>query len=135
MTQQLSERDVRIQKIHNMQAMGVIPFAQSYDKTHDIMTIIAENKDKKLRDIETIIPDPEIQVSTAGRIMLYRSHGKLAFMRLLDNTDQIQLMFHRDNCAIRVHTPLQKGGAEGGGFELKTELQRTSPTPPSEGGQ
>ena len=103
MTQQLSEREVRIQKIQKMKEMEVIPFAQSYNKTHQIATIISEYKDKPLRDIEIIIPNPEIQVSTAGRIMLYRSHGKLAFARLLDGTDQIQLMFHRDNCSIKTH--------------------------------
>jgi len=34
--------------------------------------------------------------------MLHRSHGKLAFLRLLDSTEQIQLMFHRDNCKIDI---------------------------------
>jgi lysyl-tRNA synthetase class II len=53
-----------------------------------------------LRDINDIIPSPLNQVQTAGRIMLYRSHGKLAFAKLLDSTDEIQLMFHRDNCKI-----------------------------------
>jgi lysyl-tRNA synthetase class 2 len=32
--------------------------------------------------------------------MLYRSHGKLAFAKILDSTNQIQLMFHRDQCKI-----------------------------------
>lgn len=32
--------------------------------------------------------------------MLYRSHGKLAFAKILDSTGQIQLMFHRDHCHI-----------------------------------
>lgn len=32
--------------------------------------------------------------------MLYRSHGKLAFAKLLDSTAQIQLMFHKENCNI-----------------------------------
>jgi len=118
MTQQLSERDVRIQKIHKMQEMGIIPFAQGYDKTHQIASIISTYSEKTLRDIEAIIPNPEIQVSTAGRVMLYRSHGKLAFARLLDSTEQIQLMFHRDNCTIS--TPLTKGGQ--GGFESKKDL-------------
>ena len=120
MNQQLSERDVRIQKVEKIKNMGIIPFAQSYDKTHHIADIIANYENAELRDIEAIIPAPENQVSTAGRITLYRSHGKLAFARLLDSSEQIQLMFHRDNCSIA--TPLQKGGAEGGGFELKTEL-------------
>jgi lysyl-tRNA synthetase class 2 len=103
MNQQLSERDVRIQKVEKMKTMGIIPFAQSYDKTHSIGDIINEYSSKTLRDSETIVANPEIQVSTAGRITLYRSHGKLAFARLLDSTDQIQLMFHRDNCNIIVN--------------------------------
>lgn len=108
MNQPQSERDVRIQKVTRIQALGVVPFAQSYDKTHLIADIIQEYEQKELRDIETIIPNPEIQVSTAGRLTLYRSHGKLAFARLLDSTEQIQLMFHRDNCSIRVNGSLQK---------------------------
>ncbi|MEI6672854.1 MAG: OB-fold nucleic acid binding domain-containing protein [bacterium] len=55
---------------------------------------------KEYRDINDIIPTPEIQVETAGRVMLYRSHGKLAFAKLLDSTAEIQLMFHRENCKI-----------------------------------
>ncbi|MDR2540320.1 MAG: hypothetical protein LBD11_00655 [Candidatus Peribacteria bacterium] len=100
MAQQLSERDVRIQKVEKIKKMGIIPFAQSYEKTHLITDIIQQYEKSDLRDIETIIPNPELQVSTAGRVTLYRSHGKLAFARLLDSTEQIQLMFHRDNCSI-----------------------------------
>lgn len=98
--QQLSEREVRIQKIQKLQTMGIHPYAQSFHKQHLIKDIIAQYTDKELRDIETIIPNPEKQVITAGRVMLYRSHGKLAFAKILDSTQQIQLMFHRDNCKI-----------------------------------
>lgn len=102
MAEQLSEREVRIQKVVKMKAMGVIPFAQSYDKTHLISDIIKQYEKADLRDIETIITSPVVQVSTAGRLTLYRSHWKLAFARLLDSTEQIQLMFHRDNCKINI---------------------------------
>lgn len=97
---QLSEREVRIQKIQKMNTMGIHPYAQSFKKTHFIKDIISEYANKELRDIETIIADPKYQVQTAGRVMLYRSHGKLAFAKILDSTDQIQLMFHRDTCQI-----------------------------------
>jgi lysyl-tRNA synthetase class 2 len=107
MSQPLSERDVRIQKVEKMKQMGIVPFAQSYDKTHAIADIIQAYTHQELREIETIIANPLIQVSTAGRITLYRSHGKLAFVRLLDHSDQIQLMFHRDTCAIRVNGELK----------------------------
>ncbi|HRU50398.1 MAG TPA: lysine--tRNA ligase [Candidatus Absconditabacterales bacterium] len=99
---QLSERDVRIQKTKTMSKMGVVPYAQSFEKTHLISQVISEFGDKKHRDINDIIPNPNIQIKTAGRVMLHRSHGKLAFLRLLDSTGQIQLMFHRDNCKIDV---------------------------------
>lgn len=31
---------------------------------------------------------------------LYRTHGKLSFAKLLDETGEIQLMFHKDACHI-----------------------------------
>ncbi len=96
----VGERDTRIAKAKKMKAMGIFPYAQSFDKKDLISDIIKTQKDKAHRDINNIIPNPEIQVKTAGRMMLYRTHGKLAFARLLDSTDQIQLMFHRDNCKI-----------------------------------
>ncbi len=99
---QLSERDVRIQKTKTMSKMWVVPYAQSFEKTHLISQVISEFWDKKHRDINDIIPNPDIQIKTAGRVMLHRSHWKLAFLRLLDSTWQIQLMFHRDNCKIDV---------------------------------
>ena len=99
-TDHQGERDVRIAKIQKMKSMGIIPYAQSFDKKNLISDIIKDYENKDHRDINDIIPNPEVQVKTAGRVMLYRSHGKLAFAKLLDSTDQIQLMFHRDNCKI-----------------------------------
>ena len=97
---QLSEREVRIQKTQKLQTMGIHPYAQSFHKTHLIKDIIATYENQQLREIEAIIEAPEVQVKTAGRVMLYRSHGKLAFAKILDSTEQIQLMFHRDQCKI-----------------------------------
>ena len=96
----VGERETRIAKAKKMKDMGIIPYAQSFDKKDLISDIIKDYETKDHRDIEVIIPNPEIQVKTAGRLMLYRSHGKLAFAKLLDSTEQIQLMFHRDNCKI-----------------------------------
>ncbi len=96
----VGERETRIAKAKKMKTMGIIPYAQSFDKKDLISDIIKDYETKEHRDINDIIPNPEIQVKTAGRVMLYRSHGKLAFAKLLDSTEQIQLMFHRDNCKI-----------------------------------
>lgn len=96
----VGERETRIAKAKKIKTMGIIPYAQSFDKKDLISDIIKDYETKEHRDINDIIPNPEIQVKTAGRVMLYRSHGKLAFAKLLDSTEQIQLMFHRDNCKI-----------------------------------
>ena len=115
-TDHQGERDVRIGKVHKMKAMGIIPFAQSFDKKNLIEDIIKDYEPKEHRDINDIIPNTEMQVQTAGRVMLYRTHGKLAFARLLDSTEQIQLMFHRDNCKIITNdgnlTIIQDGSEE-----------------------
>ena len=96
----LSEREVRIQKVEKMKKMGIHPFAQSFQKQNMITDIITTYENKELRDSEILVTDAQIQVATAGRVMLHRSHGKLAFVKILDSTGQIQLMFHRDNCKI-----------------------------------
>lgn len=116
-TDHQDERDVRIAKAKKMKSMGVIPYAQSFDKKNLIWDIIKNYETKEHRDINDIIPNPEIQVHTAGRVMLYRTHGKLAFAKLLDSTQQIQLMFHRDNCKLITNewevTKLNDGSEEG----------------------
>jgi len=99
-TDHLGERETRIAKVSKLRAMGINPYAQSFDKKNLIGDIIRDYETKELRDINDIIPAPAMQVQTAGRVMLYRTHGKLAFARLLDSTEQIQLMFHRENCKI-----------------------------------
>lgn len=99
-TDHQGERETRIGKVHRMKTMGIIPFAQSFDKKNLIWDIIKEYETKEYRDINDIIASSTDQVQTAGRLKLHRSHGKLLFAKLLDSTDEIQLMFHKDNCKI-----------------------------------
>ncbi|PID34837.1 MAG: hypothetical protein CR971_01205, partial [candidate division SR1 bacterium] len=100
----LSEREVRIQKIKKMQTMGVVPFAQSFAKKDMIADIIKTYENAEHRDINDIIENPINQVKTAGRVTLYRTHGKIAFARILDASEQIQIMFHKSNCKIDIST-------------------------------
>ena len=101
---QQSERDVRIQKIQKMKELWVKPYAQHFNKKDLIEDIIKQYSEKEFRDINDIIPNPEKQVVTAGRLILYRSFGKLAFWTIVDSTEKIQVMFHRDNCKMDIST-------------------------------
>lgn len=100
--QDLSEREVRIQKIQKMKDLWVKPYAQHFNKKDLIEDIIKQYWEKDFRDINDIIPNPEKQVVTAWRLILYRSFGKLSFWTIVDSTEKIQVMFHRDNCKMDI---------------------------------
>lgn len=100
MTMIWSERDVRIQKIEILKQLGINPYAEKFDKKYLIVDLL-KNPTNGFRDINDIIVSPVVNFSTAGRIVLYRTHGKLSFAKLQDETSTIQLMFHRDHCFLR----------------------------------
>lgn len=89
----------RIEKVKKMQNLGIIPYANKFDKKDSI-----EELNSKIgwnfRDVNDVIAWPKVEYSTAWRITLYRSFGKISFAKLQDNTSEIQIMFARDNCKI-----------------------------------
>lgn len=99
MTNHSDEVQTRITKVDRMKALGVIPYAASFDKQNPISSLSSFDTGK-FRDIETIISGPINNVKTAGRVILYRSFGKISFAKLQDATGEIQIMFSRENCQI-----------------------------------
>jgi len=103
MTERKSEYQVRKEKLEQLRARGINPYVENFDKTHTIGDILASFENKAdLRDSEVIVWSPRMQVSTAWRVTLFRTHGKLSFARIQDGTGEIQVLFHRDNCHIDV---------------------------------
>lgn len=64
MSERKSEYQVRKEKLEQLRARGVNPYAAQYDKTHGIQHII-NTVGESLRDVEQAIADPQIQVSIA----------------------------------------------------------------------
>jgi lysyl-tRNA synthetase, class II len=98
----LSEYEVRKAKAQTLKNNGITAYAPKFKKKQ-LVSEILENHEWRhslglLRDIDTILQWPEREISTAWRLTLYRSHGKLAFWRLLDESWEIQIMFHKDAC-------------------------------------
>lgn len=101
MNQRLSEYDIRKEKIQTLRELGVVPFVQTWDLKDRIGHLKARYSDSDLanpastglRQIEDILAAPHRSVSIAGRLMLKRVSGKLAFAQLKDETGTIQLMF------------------------------------------
>jgi len=90
---------VRLEKINRMRTLGIIPYADKYNKIHNISDLLSK-KDEIFRTVEEVVLGPIKTFSTAGRIILFRSFGKIAFAHLQDATGIIQVMFSRDMLSI-----------------------------------
>ncbi len=128
-----------------LEGMGVEPYPYRYEPTHHIADVLA--------DWERLCPPEEVTerpvVRLAGRVMAMRSHGKSAFLDLLDATGQIQLFIRKNvvgDEAFRVYEHLDLGdwlGVEGtlmttrmgepsvlaSSFTLLAKAMRPIPTP------
>ena len=70
------------QKREKLKEMGVVIHPHSFDKKHSIQeTLKSEGK----------------EVKTAGRVVLYRTHGKVVFLNLQDQTGTIQVMVRKND--------------------------------------
>jgi len=81
-------RQARLDKVAAMREAGVNPYAYTFTATHQAQDLHNMFQDK-LQNGEI---DPHaVEVSVAGRIMLKRMFGKLAFFTLQDSSGRIQL--------------------------------------------
>lgn len=117
----LSEYEVRKQKVETLRSLGINPYAQKFDKTSMIQDLLSKEWEK-FRDVEEIIPEPKKEYKTAGRLTLFRSHGKLSFGKLLDESGELQLMFHRDNCQINIDGNTQSDIWDTSAYKLMEKL-------------
>ncbi len=81
----------RLRKLDALREKGIEPFPYSYDVTH---------RAKEIKTVHASLKDEEKsgeKVNIAGRIMLLRNMGKLAFAQVQDSTDKIQVMFTKDS--------------------------------------
>lgn len=76
----------RREKLGALEAAGIPAFAYSYARTH-----LAGDAVKALADA-----DEGPEVSVAGRVVAWRSHGKTTFAHLADVSGKIQLYFRKD---------------------------------------
>ncbi len=76
----------RREKLEALEAAGVAPYAYAFDRQQSAaqaQTLLGEAQE-----------GPE--VSLAGRIVAWRSHGKTTFAHLADSTGKVQLYFKKD---------------------------------------
>ena len=85
MSEKIEElRAVRIQKLEQLKQQGIDPYPVKTERTHTI--------GEALKNFEALSAEGSA-LSLAGRIRSVRTHGKLAFCDLEDETGKIQLLF------------------------------------------
>jgi len=85
----------RIAKINTLREQGINPFKDRFDISHSIAelkTLESDDLPKAQEAVEKANP----KYSLAGRIMTFRSHGKLSFAQLQDQSGRIQICFMQD---------------------------------------
>ncbi len=100
MQEQRNEYQTRLDKLTALKQAGIIPYANSFHKTHTIAELITLWSDEKnLSDAETLLSKWSWSTySTAWRVMMYRTHWKLSFATLRDWYGDIQIAFVKNLC-------------------------------------
>jgi lysyl-tRNA synthetase class 2 len=78
-------REIRINKLITLQQQGMNPFAYTFHVSHK-----AKNLQEEYKNLSNGNEDSSIVVSIAGRIMIKRVFGKLAFYQIQDESGNIQ---------------------------------------------
>lgn len=84
----------RIEKIKKLKEVWVIVYANHYHWKIDIIEIQKSSLIKNVEDLQNNWANLDFQ--TAWRLMSYKSHGKLAFAKIMDHTWIIQICFMKD---------------------------------------
>ncbi|HQU19201.1 MAG TPA: OB-fold nucleic acid binding domain-containing protein, partial [Fimbriimonadaceae bacterium] len=126
MTEELSLRDVRLQKLERLRELGLDPYAvERFDSTgsaDDLLQLFPSEGNSA----ESEAPD----VAFAGRIVSYRLMGKAGFAHLSDGDGKIQAYFRKDDLseeAWEAYTLLDIGDHVGvHGFLFRTRTGERS---------
>ncbi len=106
---QLSEYDIRRQKVTTLREIGINPYTQQRIKTHHISDLLSpwgiegtSQSNIPFRSIDDILLSPNNTISIAGRLMLKRVSGKLSFWQIQDESGTIQIMFEHQASKILI---------------------------------
>jgi lysyl-tRNA synthetase class 2 len=88
--------EVRLEKLRQLEALGIDPWGQRFDGAQPIGAIRA----LPAAPFDEAKPGPKVRA--AGRVVRYRTGGKLLFLEIWDQTGRVQLMIR-----INKVTPLE----------------------------
>ncbi len=114
----------RLKKLEEMRANGVMPYPERYERTHTALEARALGENG-MRETEEVTKGGGTEITLAGRIMTFRSHGKLSFAQLQDQSGRIQISFMRDVLGEEKYKFATKKVDAGDFLGVKGELFKT----------
>ncbi len=91
---QSEQHQIRLQKLQELQEMGVNPYPYDFEVTYSSKQIL-ENEELIKKDDQS--EEDVTRVAVAGRIMTRRIMGKSTFFNLQDEAGEIQIYIRRDD--------------------------------------
>lgn len=125
MTDASTEYNDRLQKLNEIKDAGMIPYLDRYERTHKCLEAKGMGEKEGVRDTEKIMAKAKSDVKICGRLMSFRSHGKISFGQLQDTSGRVQICFMKDVLGDDQYKFLKKIdvadflGCEGELFETK----------------
>lgn len=118
----------RLSKLKKLPSLGVHPYPEKYLDTVS-STQAKELAEKNTpRDTKELMEDTQKSLRIAGRMMTFRSHGKLSFAQLQDFEGRIQIAFVKGVTEVVKNYPHPKSLSQG-----ERDLENCSPLTQVEG--
>ena len=114
--------DVRVQKLKEIESLGINPYPTFFRYTHTVDKVVAEFSPKTAEELV----ENKATVRIAGRIMASRPFGKAGFLSIADNGARIQVYIKKDQVPekdFQLYQLLDIGdfiGVEGWMFRTRT---------------
>ena len=94
------ESATRLAKANALRERGVNPYPNRFDRSHRFGQIIAAYGEKTLEELESLA----VPVKIAGRVVLKRPQGRVAFATLSDGESRLQVYLRKDDLGERAYS-------------------------------
>ncbi len=87
----------RLDKLNKIKTLGINPYAEKFDHRQTTKEVLKKADQDKFRQVTEIQKEfsKKNLIRLAGRLMSYRSHGKINFAHLQDTSGKIQICFNK----------------------------------------
>lgn len=96
LTDSSNEYNDRLQKLADIQDAGVVPYPDRFERTHKCLEAKEKGEKDGVRATDDIMAKSTSDVVICGRLMSFRSHGKISFGQLQDGSGRVQICFMKD---------------------------------------